>query len=695
METQGGPGDEPTTILDGMAGSGTESDPYVVTDVRELQAIRGDRSAWYALGDDVDASGCRGWNHGAGFEPIGRIGTPFTGVFDGRGHEISGLSIVREPEPEALPFEPTDPETIGADDVGLFGVNGGVVRRVDLVDATVEGSGRVGALVGHNLGTVAAASVTGTVIGDVQCGALVGVNRGVSDDDSKLLNIDPHREAYVETCATLGVPTVEDVGGSQPPGPATALEAPSAADPDAFEGGVVIDSRAAVDVEGVTAGGLVGHNTLNAVVRRSSADGRIAGRDTLGGLVGENCGDVLESTARGHVDGGESCGGLVGHNEGRVVECVAEVTVSGTVLLGGLVGANQTPEQVSTETLVAMGLGFDLSTPLRTEDLESNHGALVASSVARGAVTATGPVVAGAPRATDEGSVGGLVGWNSLSTIANAAASGDVTATGDGVGGLVGLNGEGVVLEASASGAVDAEGDGVGGLIGKTNRGHVGDSVASGDVDAVGDRVGGLVGQVAGHPDVNAARPELNHVTGSVARGDVTVTGDCVGGLVGRVERGYLEACLADGDVVVEGSRVGGLVGHAERGAVESAVSRGTIEATGDYVDEAIGWNVNCEYEPAGDSAVDRLVDALEPGPASETLPSTDDLGPDPTTPSAGDVASNSTADSRPEATDDGSTADRESDEGVRSRIVALAVRLLARFRAGVRRVVRAVRSRR
>ena len=76
-------------------GSGSVDDPYVISNVEELQAIQDDLAAHYVLGNDIDASGTALWNNGSGFAPIGPPADPFTGVLDGRGHAVFGLYIVR------------------------------------------------------------------------------------------------------------------------------------------------------------------------------------------------------------------------------------------------------------------------------------------------------------------------------------------------------------------------------------------------------------------------------------------------------------------------------------------------------------------------------------------------------------------------------------------------------------------------
>src|SRR5690606_22748685 len=117
------PGDGKTYIyVDGFSGgSGTQEDPYLIHDVYELQAMKDNLNAHYALAKDIDASATVNWNDGAGFEPIGTSSSPFRGSFDGRGHKITGLYINRE----------------STSNVGLFGyADSARIQNVGLVDGT-------------------------------------------------------------------------------------------------------------------------------------------------------------------------------------------------------------------------------------------------------------------------------------------------------------------------------------------------------------------------------------------------------------------------------------------------------------------------------------------------------------------------------------------------------------------------------
>jgi len=73
------------------SGSGTEQDPYIITDVCELNWIRNALSAYYELGNDIDASDTGNWDSGQGWTPI--VG--FSGSVDGKDYSINSLYVDR------------------------------------------------------------------------------------------------------------------------------------------------------------------------------------------------------------------------------------------------------------------------------------------------------------------------------------------------------------------------------------------------------------------------------------------------------------------------------------------------------------------------------------------------------------------------------------------------------------------------
>jgi len=152
-----------TKVAYAMSGSGTEGDPYIIADVDDLQAVENNLSAWYELGNNIDASATSGWNGGAGFVPI----TAFTGHFDGKGYVISGMTI-NQPAVDLL---------------GLFVLNTGTIQYVGMENATINADEKSGILVGKNDsgGVIRHCYVTGTVTGagskGKSDGGLVGDNK--------------------------------------------------------------------------------------------------------------------------------------------------------------------------------------------------------------------------------------------------------------------------------------------------------------------------------------------------------------------------------------------------------------------------------------------------------------------------------------------------------------------------------------
>jgi len=87
-------------------------------------------------------------------------------------------------------------------------------------------------------------------------------------------------------------------------------------------------------------GGLIGRNDYQRSISGSSSNGIVTGKDIIGGLVGDNGGDILNCYAKGHVNGIEHIAGLVGRNYKTIMFCYSSCTVSGQEGIAGLVGYN-------------------------------------------------------------------------------------------------------------------------------------------------------------------------------------------------------------------------------------------------------------------------------------------------------------------------------------------------------------------
>lgn len=259
----------------------------VINGLTALQSMQDKLGDNYALGSDIDASATQTANDGAGFSPIGTAIFPFTGVLDGLGHQISGLTINR-------------PATSY---VGLIGFHRGTVQNIGLAGVNIKGGEFTGALVGYNVqGAVVNATASGTLSGSVGgTGGLVGFNYA-----GRISNV-------VADVAVTG--TLEYTGGLL----GINLE------------GELLNATARGTVEGESyTGGLVGLNARSTITN-ASASGTVKGTEGVGGLVGQNSENsrISFAYATGAVTGTESAvGGLVGRNG---LATISNAYASGTV----------------------------------------------------------------------------------------------------------------------------------------------------------------------------------------------------------------------------------------------------------------------------------------------------------------------------------------------------------------------------
>jgi len=227
--------------------------------------------------------------------------------------------------------------------------------------------------------------------------------------------------------------------------------------------------------------GLFGYAGATAKIRDLGLTGvKVTGSNYVGGLAGQNRGQVTNSYVTGDVNGRSEVGGLVGENDGSIADSYATGTVTDTWSgsIGGLAGEN-----------------------LESGTITNCHAEVTVTS--------------------NSSFVGGLVG-NNYGTITKSHAVGEVKGL-HRVGGLVGINNEGNIDKSYATGTVTGTETGisytlVGGLVG-SNTGPISDSFARGAVSGQED-IGGLVGY------------NSSSITNSYATG--AVSGDSyIGGLVG------------------------------------------------------------------------------------------------------------------------------------------------------------------
>jgi hypothetical protein len=152
-------------------GSGTEEDPYQITNVQQLQEMKDDLDGHYILMNDIDASETRNWNIGdhddnpetpdsaMGFEPVGSYENEFSGNFNGNGFIVRSIYI-------------NSPQH---DYVGLFGFTFyGNLESVYIENCNITGGYSVGGLCGSAQNNITNCYSTGIVKGINAVGGLIG-----------------------------------------------------------------------------------------------------------------------------------------------------------------------------------------------------------------------------------------------------------------------------------------------------------------------------------------------------------------------------------------------------------------------------------------------------------------------------------------------------------------------------------------
>lgn len=266
----------------------------------------------------------------------------------------------------------------------------------------------------------------------------------------------------------------------------------------------------------------------------------VFGRDNVGGLAGENRGEIYRTDTTGVVAGNEfHVGGLAGINMGTITDASSssELKNPGSST-GGLVGRNNGGSRSGSQGTIS-------------------------SSSTSGEINVEG------------GLAGGLVGFND-GIVIDVESSSDVHADGNAVGGLV-ANNSGEIKDSSSSGNVSSPGYYVGGLVG-SNSGDIERSGAFGDVDGLfREEVGGLVGR----------NYEPGVITSSYAAGAVTGEDYAVGGGIGR-NQGVSSDSYATGSVTGQNDYIGGFVGM-NTGQISRGYATGVVDGVGDEIGGFVG----------------------------------------------------------------------------------------------------------
>ncbi len=505
----------------------------------DLQAMRLNLDLPYILREDIVFPVT---TETSNYEVVGDSDNPYTNLFSGAEHKITGIRI------DSL-----------EDYQGLFGViesgsPGLSVSNLTLKDFKITGGAYVGSLAGwikngdvENVHVEVSVPDAGRIEarGSRTVGSYIRLNEigyggglfgrvGTSEGDTEV-KIENTSSEIAVVGSGKGLNRIGGLVGEI--GTSSSLT-------DAYATGSVTSTG------GSNIGGLIGLNYAGTVTGNSYATGAVTGAERVGGLVGENDGTVTEtgnSYATGAVTGTERVGGLIGYNRGTVTGnsyATGDVTGTGnSTRIGGLIGHNSSTFSVTGDATgnvtgsdnVGGLVGYNGrdSTDEVTSDVTSD-----VTGDATGNVTGTGS------------NVGGLVGYNNKGNVSGDATGRDVTGTAY-VGGLVGYNNSSAVT-GNATGNVTGSSDIVGGLVGFNDSGAITGN-ATGDVTGIA-YVGGLIGE-------NSSGAVSGYATGAVT-GTADTLGDAyVGGLIGSNSSGAVSG-YATGAVTGTGNNAGGLIGY-------------------------------------------------------------------------------------------------------------------------------------
>lgn len=557
----------------------------------------------YRLTADIDLTG-KGWN-----QTIGDLSTAFTGIFDGNGKTIKGLSL-----------------SINRACVGLFGTT----RDAEIRNLTVEGTvkvtgknftgGMIGAVCGETLVEGCTSNVTVTGVSRVGglIGALILNSSSGYPVDSKDYTVT------IRNCTNKG--SVSSTAAS--------------------------DSRV---------GGLIGAGSLGSsgrkrhfVVEDCRNEGTVEGSTRVGGIFGyadsmyaEQSITIRNCTNSAKITGTENVGGVLGGTQSfaqsfKIESCTNNAEIEGTKQrIGGIVGFIELKNRNGNPTITVSGC--------------TNNGEINTSKSAGGIIGFLQPAAnagtdwaveikdctnAGAINVTTTyGQAGGILGCANIATftgkqlkVSDCINNGGVTSTNCGYyswsGGIVGY--------ATATGAASAEivgctnnakisgaGDCLGGILGRWNKSGsltVFNCTNNGEIVGSTTTARGQVGGIAGHLTSNA-KIELS----SLYNKGAVSSGLYVGGIAGYMalsgNTSELTELVNDGKVTVTGNYVGGIVGQGAAAAGKVTYSRlynagAVVGKTAVYIGSVAGAvNANSEMTEcyySVDVTVDD-VDAVSP----------------------------------------------------------------------------------
>ncbi len=260
--------------------------------------------------------------------------SPYTGIFEGQNHTISGLYFKQE----------------NTSEVGFFGYNGGKISNVGILNSYFCGFSRVGGVCGYNSSTITNCYNKGVVDGTADaagsfggvCGCNLGIltncyNTGIVKGQSFVGGVSGDNNKTITNCYNTGIVSGQSyVGGI-----------------DGDNSGTITNCNNEGKVSGTedSVGGVRGDN--NKTITNCYNTGIVSGQSYVGGVNGYNKnGTIINCYTTGEVNGtGSHVGGVIGMNlsNGTITNCYYDSTVYTGAAIGTNSGTTTKIEGKTTE----------------------------------------------------------------------------------------------------------------------------------------------------------------------------------------------------------------------------------------------------------------------------------------------------------------------------------------------------------
>ena len=285
------------------AGAGTESNPFLVSSVEELQDIQVKTNTgvdytglYFKQTVDLDLTSIGDWT------PIGTSSSSFKGIYDGAGFAINNLKI-----------------TNTTDYKGLFGyAESATLKGIKITNVSISAGAAdyVGAILGYGVKTYIKECVvqSGTVAGTQYVGGIVGRGTGANLSDTEFIKQCYNSATITGTSSYIG----GIAGGISGYFVVT----------DCYNTGAVTSSSSCVggivgDFQGISASGIV--LSWNTHIKSSYNRGKITGTGSVGGIFGRAASSLIAGSSTHYYTAVSYC-----YNIGTLASTTSTGAIGGT-----------------------------------------------------------------------------------------------------------------------------------------------------------------------------------------------------------------------------------------------------------------------------------------------------------------------------------------------------------------------------